>query len=160
MSLSRFNVVEKIERTLKVTAVLAFACFAVVNSSVAAEPYRFYWSFSDRLEEESIPVDRTGTADTTTEGTLRIELEGTAHRSRPVVKINGRVAAGFDGQEAVVRVRDGDLVAIDGLAGDRALTFRIAAASPDIAWPLSGYRMQTRTSQVLLGRVRIDQASR
>lgn len=74
------------------------------------------------------------------------------------MKINDRVAAGFDRQEVLVRVRDGDLIAIDGLAGDRTLTFRIAAASPGIACPPAGYCIQARASPVLLGRVKIDQA--
>lgn len=90
MSLFRFNVLEKLEKSLRIAAVLTFACFAVVNSSVAAEPYRFYRSFSDCLGEETVPADLAGAAgrageDTAgegapgggavEEGASRIELE-------------------------------------------------------------------------------------
>lgn len=154
MSRSWFSALEKMETILRVTVILALACFIILQTIAAQEPYHFYWSFADYLEGENVSVDRSSNAGS--EGTLRIELEGRACLPLPEVKINGRTAISLNRQPVQIRVKEGDLVTIDGTVCDYDLVYRVIGVSPGVAWPPINYCVRTHASTVQLGKVKID----
>lgn len=154
MRRSCFNALEKIEKGLRVVVIITFACFIALHTFLDQEPYHFYWSLADYLDGESLPAVPSLAADR--EGILILALDERSRLATPLVRINGNNIASFSSQTIMLRVRNGDLITIDGTDCDDTLTYRVIAVSPGVNWPQSNYCVHTRASSVLLGKVLID----
>lgn len=86
---------------------------------------------------------------------ITITLWNRLRAPRAVVLVNGAEVAAFTRREAVVAVREGDILEVDGLAVRQPLVFRVTAAHPEVSDPPVGMEFATRQSIAYLGRVRL-----
>lgn len=149
-----FHTLEKIERWLRVAVIVIFTCVIVMQTFIAQEQDHFYWSFADYLNGERLSTEYPLVE--AREGTLILAIDERSCQIAPLVIINGYDAASFSSQTVMIRVRNGDLITIDGTDCRNTLTYRVIAVSSGVTWPHTNYSVQTHASSVLLGKVSID----
>lgn len=150
-----FKLAERVERFLLRLVVLSLVALVGVQSLLAYGPFRPYLSYVDRLEGlEGQPVMLKSNGGGSGGWDLTITLVSQPRAPRALLLLNGKEAASFERAEVTLKVKEGDLVEVDGTLYRNPLQFRVTATAHEILEPAAGLEVVTRRSVELVGRIR------
>ncbi len=156
----------RVEGTLLRVTIVVFALLVVAQFLLTNDDARRLMSYVDRLEGVSLDVALGEPASRTTaskaEGqthvsgapSLTVRLLGRRSARLAVVLVNGDAKGRFTGAEVTVRVKNGDLVEVDGADYRTELRFTVSAVAGGVVEPITGTTVATRRDIVSVGRVR------
>ncbi len=155
--------INKIERYLIRMAVLSLLLVVVAQGLMTADPIRFYMSWSERMEGQSLPapvsapkvdsaspnMDNVKSPD----AVLKISPNNHAALPEAVILINGKARYNFSRDQVTIRLNAGDTVEIDARKYNYPVEFTIASASANLAFPVKGEVFTANQSIVMIGKI-------
>lgn len=152
----------KMEKYLIRMVVLSLLLVVVAQGMMTADPIRFYMSWSERMEGQTLPApvnaSRTESAPPQSEIKSPQALLGIAlvkYDSLPKAKIliNGKERYTFSGSQVLIRVNAGDTVEIDASSYNFPIDFTITSGSANLSFPVKGEVFTANQSIVMIGKV-------
>lgn len=159
-------------------AVLSLVALTVVQLLMTSDPFRFYLSFAERMENrrqeeaggginppEAAPVlsptdnvsaeSYVSPAAPAGKANLTLKLANFESLPEAIVRVNGRVAGDFRKRMLTIEVGQGDIIEIDTSSYSSLVEFVITDASPSLLYPRASSRLSCESERVLLGPVKI-----
>ncbi|MHB0884935.1 MAG: hypothetical protein ACYC6V_00725 [Bacillota bacterium] len=158
----------RVEGTLLRVTIIVFALLVVAQFLLTNDDARRLMSYVDRLEGVSLdaalgePASRTAASDAEGQSpapgvpALTVRLLGRRSARLAVLLVNGDAMGRFTGAEVTVRVKNGDLVEVDGADYRTELRFTVSAVAGGVVEPILGATVATARDIVSVGRVRIE----
>lgn len=151
-----------IEKYLIRSIIFTLITLALVQGIMTKDPIRFYLSFSERLEGQTIeyPVN---TIDSDSEDlalpvenpyalvTITIDKYSSLPNSKVIV--NGKEITTFTEKEIQLKIMAGDVVEIDSTAYNFPVDYKITKVSDNLSFPEQGNTYTANGSLVMIGKV-------
>lgn len=164
---------EKLEYS--VTSLVILGCIVLLCSQLALTqiPARKYLSYVDQLEGQRIEGEQGRFAEGPLEITeksvtaapsinpdietrlLIISLMEALPQDKAFVLVNGHDRISFVNGEAVLNIKEGDVLEIDGSRMEKILKFRINTPHNDIEFPMSGLIVETKGNIAFIGAIHV-----
>jgi hypothetical protein len=154
------RLVEQVEKYLIRMAALSLLVLVLVQGAMTSDPIRFYLSWGERLEGQTIsfPVHAAKETDEAKSyksgcGYISISSEKYSSLPRTGILVNGVLVRYLDARTVEIEVRAGDTIAIDSRAYEFPIDYKITASSSNMAYPEKGQVYTTNQSLVTVGEV-------
>jgi hypothetical protein len=151
-----------VEKYLIRLAALSVLLLVLVQGLMTSDPIRFYLSWGERLEGQTISFPVNATEQTLIEemnrpglssGLVRISTGKYASLPRAGIMVNGKIKKYFDRQIIEIEVRGGDKISIDSTFYRYPIAYEITACSNNLAFPCKGQTYVADQSVVMIGEV-------
>lgn len=142
--------------------VLSLLLVVVAQSLMTADTMRFYMSWSERMEGQTLPtpVNAPRTESTPSKSEIKspqtlIGITAAKYDSLPKAKIlvNGQERYTFSRSQVLMRVNAGDTVEIDASSYNFPIDFTITSGSANLGFPVKGEVFTGNQSIVMIGKV-------
>lgn len=156
------RLVERIEKILMRTIILGIILLVVVQGLMTNDPVRFYLSWAERMEGQTLELPAAGQQQIPEEDLTKAEspqavmiLSVSQFSSLPKAKvlINGEEKLVFNDREIEVACQGGDIIEIDCTEYDFPLEFTVKEASENLSYPPPGKIFTANNSIVLIGKI-------
>lgn len=153
---------KRIEKYLIRMVVLSLLLVVVAQGLMTADPIRFYMSWSERMEGQTLPVPVNASRTESTSDNSDIKspraLIGIAlvkYDSLPKAQIliNGKECCTFSKNQVLIRVNAGDTVEVDASSYNFPIDFTITSGSDNLSFPVKGEVYTANQSIVMIGKV-------
>jgi len=153
----------RIEKYLIRWAVVSLLLVVVAQGLMTADPIRFYMSWSERMEGQSLPAPVNASkieSSSVNSPALKspdalISLASGNNVVLPQAKIllNGKPRYAFSRSPVTIKVEAGDTVEIDASSYNIPIEFTISSVSDNIGFPVKGDVFAANQSIVMIGKV-------
>ncbi len=155
--------IEKVEKYLIRTVVLAFVALIIVQGLMTHDDMRLYLSWGERLDGQAIeyPVNSAeqdnGAENMDTINSpyakLVLSLEKFSSLPRASVLVNGKEYASFEKDEVQIKLMAGDVVEIDASAYEFPVSFKVEQVSDNVAFPVEEEIYVCNHDIVMIGKI-------
>ncbi len=155
--------INTVEKYLVRIVVLSLLLVVVVQGLMTSDPVRFYLSWAERMEGQTIqyPVsaetdnDKATAASQVKSPEALITIAADKYSSLPQAKVmvNGQGKFSFAENPLDMKVRAGDVIEIDASFYNFPVDFKVSATSENLAYPLPGHTVRANQTVVMLGKI-------
>lgn len=151
-----------IEKYLIRSIVFTLIALVLVQGIMTKDPIRFYLSFSERLEGQTIeyPVN---TIDNEQEdltapvenpyALVTISIDKYSSLPNAKVLVNGKEVSNFNEEEIQLKIMAGDVLEIDSTSYNFPVDYKISKVSENLSFPEQGNTYTANGSLVMIGKV-------
>lgn len=153
----------RMEKYLTRMVVLSLLLVVVAQSLMTADPIRFYMSWSERMEGQTLPVPVNAskaesppatTAQVSSPDVLvTISVANNASLSKAKILVNGRERYTFSNSSVLMRLNAGDTIEVDASNYNFPIDFTITSGSANLSFPVKGEVYTANQSIVMIGKV-------
>ncbi|MFA7076815.1 MAG: hypothetical protein WC147_00160 [Syntrophomonas sp.] len=156
------NFMNRVEKGLIRLIVLTIMVMVAVQGLMTVDPIRFYLSWGERMEGQTIQMPVTSTRENAAPGAedaispqARVIIEVGKFSSLPRAKIliNGQEKYNFSAKRVTIEIDAGDTVEIDSTAYNFPIEYEIAAVSSNLAYPKSEQTFTANQTVVMVGKI-------
>lgn len=155
--------INKVEKYLIRLAVICLLMVVVSQGLMTSDPIRFYMSWSERMEGQSLPtpvnaprpessssaIDKVSSPD----ALITISHGSDAALTDVKILVNGKARYAFSRQQIKMRLKAGDTLEIDARSCNAPVDFTVAATSGNLAFPAKGQVFTANQSMVMIGKI-------
>lgn len=156
------KLINKVEKGLIRFAVISLLLMVLVQGLMTSDPIRFYLSWGERLEGQTIqfPVNVNQEGSTTAveeikspQARLAIGVDKYSSLPRAKILINGQEKYNFTDKKVTVEINAGDTIEIDSTAYNFPIDYKVMAISSNLASPEQGQTYTANQTIVMVGKV-------
>lgn len=154
--------IDQVEKGLIKFVVAGLLIMVVVQGFMTADPIRFYLSWGERMEGQSIPfpVNTAQEYSATVaeepqspQACLTLSIAKYSSLPRTIILINGDNKYYFSARQVTIDVKAGDTIEIDSTAYNFPIQYNITAVSSNVAYPESGQTYTADQTIIMVGKV-------
>jgi hypothetical protein len=156
------NFINRVEKGLIRFIVLTIMVMVLVQGLMTIDPIRFYLSWGERMEGQTIQMPVTSTQENAYPADAeaispqaRVVIEAGKFSSLPRAKvlINGQEKYNFSAKRVTIEINAGDTVEIDSTAYNFPIDYEIAAVSSNLAYPKPEQTFTANQTVVMVGKI-------
>jgi len=154
--------INRVEKGLIRFVVLSLLLMVLIQGLMTADPIRFYLSWGERMEGQSIglpvslPQEETSPAVgeiKSPQARLAISIDKFSSLPRAKILVNGQEKYNFTERKVAVEISAGDTVEIDSTAYNFPIDYKVDAVSSNLAYPGKGQMFTANQTIVMVGKV-------
>lgn len=155
------NLINRVEKVLIRLVVFTVLIITVVQGFMTVDPVRFYLSWSERLEGQTIQIPVAGhreyipVAEEVSWAQARLAIEAGKFTALPKARIlvNGEAKYDFREKKVIIDINAGDTVEIDSTAYNFPIEYEIVEVSSNLAYPERKQTFTANQTMVMVGKI-------
>ena len=154
--------ISRIEKILLRVAIGCILLIAIVQGLMTADPLRFYLSWSERRDGQSVQIPVTAGLLTEpveeavivlSQARLAIEAEKFSALPHAKILVNGQEKYNFSDKKVIFDINAGDTVKIDSTAYNFPISYKIVEVSDNLAFPEQEQIFTANQTVVMIGKI-------
>lgn len=154
------DIINRVEKALIRLVTLTLLILVVIQGLMTSDPIRFYLSWGERMEGQTIeipavtPIEETQPNEIRSpQATVTIEVEKFSSLPKARIMVNGKEQGIFTQRQVPLTLKAGDTLEIDASAYNFPISFVIAGVSPNTEFPSAGQTYTANKTIVMVGRI-------
>lgn len=154
--------INRVEKGLIRFAVISLLIMVVAQGLMTADPIRFYLSWGERMEGQSLQFPVNSSPDYSAvvveepqspQAYLTLSVDRYSSLPRTNILVNGKNKYHFSAAEVTIDIKAGDTIEIDSTAYNFPIQYKITEVSSNLAYPESGQTYTANQTIIMVGKV-------